>query len=435
MADVGIAVQAGDEVGPRLGNAEFEGHEIVGDEFRDAGDEFFQTSAGFYGNEYGLGKLVAQRGQGVGSADTVDFIENDQRPPRVGAEFCEDRAGRFVKFHHLRLAGVEHMDEEIAEHRLFECGIEGLDQAVRELADKTHGVGEQERLVVREFDLARGGVEGCEEFVFDENLGAGEGAKEGGFAGVRVTNDGGVRHRSAFSVIALGGALEFHGGEVALEAVDLTPDFAFVLLELGFALALGADAAALLAEVRPGPDEPGEGILHAGEIDLQASLAGVSAFGENVENHLLAVDHEDGGEFFPIPLLGGGEFVVENDDIRAEGLCAVGDFLRLARAHQEPRVVLAVVDEFAADDRDAECVDEFGKFLEQTVRFRSLFVARVGPNKQGALDHLWLFLDFKHPEARKIASAAEPPQDRRFFNKCLCKKSTSRLSVEIGVFF
>jgi hypothetical protein len=38
---------------------------------------------------------------------------------------------------------------------------------------------------------------------------------------------------------------------------------------LGFALALGADAATLFAEVCPGADEPGEGIFHAGENDLQ----------------------------------------------------------------------------------------------------------------------------------------------------------------------
>ena len=73
-------------------------------------------------------------------------------------------------------------------------------------------------------------------------------------------------------------------------------------------------------------------------------------------------------------------------------------------------MVFAVVDEFAADDRDAERVDELGEFIQQTVRLRVLFVARVGPDEQGALDHFRLFLDLKHPEARETATRAGRPQ-------------------------
>ena len=162
--------------------------------------------------------------------------------------------------------------------------------------------------------------------------------------------------------------------------------------------------------MRPGADETGQRILHAGEIDLQPRLSRVRPLGENVQNHLLAVDHEDAGEFFPIPLLRGGEFVVENDHIRSELLGAGSDLLGLAGAHQKPRMVFAVVDQFATDDRDAERVDEFRKFIKQAVRLGALFITSEGPDEQGALDHLWLFLDLKHPKPRKIASVAAPPQ-------------------------
>ena len=59
------------------------------------------------------------------------------------------------------------------------------------------------------------------------------------------------------------------------------------------------------------------------------------------------------------------------------------------------------------DDGNAR---EFGEFLEQTIRLRPLLVARVGPDEQGALHHLWLFLNLKHPKEWDIASVAAPPQ-------------------------
>jgi hypothetical protein len=80
-------------------------------------------------------------------------------------------------------------------------------------------------------------------------------------------------------------------------------------------------------------------------------------------------------------------------------------------------MVFAVVDEFSADDRDAERVDEFRKFLEKAIRLGALLIARVSTDEQGTLHHLWLFLDLKHPKKREIASVAAPPQGGRFFLK------------------
>jgi hypothetical protein len=51
------------------------------------------------------------------------------------------------------------MDEQVCELHLFECGFEGFDERVRELADETHSVRKQNLLVVRQRDLARGGIE------------------------------------------------------------------------------------------------------------------------------------------------------------------------------------------------------------------------------------------------------------------------------------
>ncbi len=144
------------------------------------------------------------------------------------------------------------MDEKIGQGGFLERGVEGLDELVRELAHKTDSIGEEKRLFVRQGDLARRGVEGGEKFVLHENIRAGEAAEERRFADIGVTDNGGIRHRRALAVLALGGAGAAHVFQFALQAVDLEPDLALVLLELAFAFAFRADPAALLAEMAPG---------------------------------------------------------------------------------------------------------------------------------------------------------------------------------------
>ena len=165
------------------------------------------------------------------------------------------------------------MNEKIGHHGFFKRGIEGLDETMRELANESHRVRKQERLFIGESDFPRGGVQRREEFILDENVGAGEGVQEGGFAGIRVAHDRGVRNRGAFAILALGGPLAFDGIKIPFEAIDLPPDLAFILLELGFALAFGSNAAALLAKVSPCTNKSRERILHASEIDLEAGFA------------------------------------------------------------------------------------------------------------------------------------------------------------------
>src|SRR5205809_6479377 len=122
---------------------------------------------------------------------------------------------------------------------------------MRELADEADGVGQQQRLLVRERDFSRGRIERGEELVFDKNVRAREPAQERGFADIGVADDRRIRHRRTLAVFPLGGARAPDRFQLALQPVDLQPDLALVLFELAFALALRSDPAALLAEVTP----------------------------------------------------------------------------------------------------------------------------------------------------------------------------------------
>ena len=149
---------------------------------------------------------------------------------------------------------------------------------------------------------------------------------------------------------------------------DAVAHEAAVLLELRLALATHGALAALAGKVGPGAGEAGQGILHAGERDLQHGLAGVRAVGEYLEDDLLAVDDGQAGEFLPVALLRGREVLVEDDDVGAVGLGEVGEFLGLAAAEEQGGGGRAEVDEGGADDVDAEILDQLLELAKELVR-------------------------------------------------------------------
>ena len=122
----------------------------------------------------------------------------------------QNAARGFVKIHHLRLADIEDMDQEVRHHSLLQRGIESFNESVRQLANKTHGVCEKQWLVVWQGDLARGGIECCEELVLNQHLGAGESTEKRGLASIRVADDGGIGDRSTLTVLALSGSAALH---------------------------------------------------------------------------------------------------------------------------------------------------------------------------------------------------------------------------------
>ena len=83
---------------------------------------------------------------------------------------------------------VYNMDEEIGFGDLIESGLEAFDELGREFADESDGVGEEEGEVANN-DLADGGVEGGEKFVFGEDIALSQKIEEGGLADVSVADE------------------------------------------------------------------------------------------------------------------------------------------------------------------------------------------------------------------------------------------------------
>ena len=322
------------------------------------------------GEVEGVGVLLAEEGEGVGIGDEVDLVEDGDGAFVFGSEVCEDFEGGVVVAFDVFGGGVEDVDEEVGEDGFFEGGFEGFDEAVGEVSNKSDGVGDEEGLAVWEFDAAGGGVEGGEEHVFGHDVRAGELVEEGGFSGVGVADDGGVRGFVFFAVLALGFALFADFLEFAFAAVDAEVCEAAVDFDLFFAHAAGCAAAGaatgacgFAVEVAPHAGEAREGVLHACEFDLEACFLGLCAASEDIEDDFLAVDDGEVGEFFPFALLGGSEAVVDDDDVAFVGACEFDDFGGFAGAAEEFFVHFAAACEDEFDDVDAEGFDEFAEFL------------------------------------------------------------------------
>ena len=76
-----------------------------------------------------------------------------------------------------------------------------------------------------------------------------------------------------------------------------------------------ADAAFDALEVTPPSAQPVAEILELGQLDLQTGFVGAGPAGEDVEDHLAAIDDDPARLFFEISALGRSETVVEDDQI------------------------------------------------------------------------------------------------------------------------
>ena len=301
------------------------------------------------------------------------------------------------------------MNQEICNNGLLQSGVKGLHQLVGQSANEPNGIGQQQRLFVRQRHLASGCVQGGKELVLDEHISPGEPPQQRGFASVGVADDSRVGHRGAFAVFALGGTCLAHLLQVAFEPVDLGTDFAFILFELAFALAFGADAAPLLAEVAPCTGEPWHRVFHSGQIDLKPRLAGLGTCPEDIKDDLLPVGDCDPGQILPVALLGRCEVVVEDDDVQGVGLDQLGELLGLARADEKARMLFAMMDEPRFDDRNTKGSHQLCQLLKQALSLLLFLRVNIGAYEQGALDHFLTGFDLKHePSSYHSAGWVKP---------------------------
>ena len=281
-------------------------------------------------NEERLGVRVFQHGTDHGILYPVDLVENRQRLFCIGSQFVENFHRGAVEFENAGMRGIQEMHQKVCQHRLLKGGVEGFNELMGKFPDKADGVGEEQRALVGEIDLARRRVECREKGVLNQDIRPGESAQERRLPGICVSNDRRIGDRGPLAILALVGSVAPDFGKVLLEAVHLASDLPLVLFELALSFPLGADASTLLPKMAPSTGESRQRVGHARQIHLDLRLTGLCPSTEDIEDDLLTVDHGDLGEIFPVALLCGGEFVVEDDHVAMERTGILADLFGLA---------------------------------------------------------------------------------------------------------
>ena len=99
--------------------------------------------------------------------------------------------------------------------------------------------------------------------------------------------------------------------------------------------------------------KPRHRVFELRQLDLEVSLVRPGVRGENVEDHLGAIDHLDLELSLEVAGLGRTEVVVEDDDVRLLGLDQRFQLLDLARADVGRDVDLLPFLQHGADDHQA----------------------------------------------------------------------------------
>ena len=242
---------------------------------------------------------------------------------------------------------------------------------MRQFADETDGVGQQQFALVRQNQLARRRIKRGEKFVFNQSIRSGESVQKRGFSRIGVADNRGERHCVADASFALDVALTADGSKLLFELPDAVFDHAAVVLNLFFTFAACSFcAAALTREVTPCARETGQKIFAACEFHLKHGFAGLCSIGENVKNDLLTIYNVGPRQPFQIALLRGAELRVENNQFGVRLFRGIADLFRLAGAEVKLHIRNADCRHSLADDLESECADEFAEFVKVFTRLK-----------------------------------------------------------------
>ena len=254
------------------------------------------------------------------------FVEHVNPRHGTRVDFFQHRLHGLDLHREFRVAGVDHMQQQISLDRFLQRGAKRGDQAVREVANEADGVREHDGLRAFDMNAAQRGVERCEQLIGGVDLLPRQAVEERRFARVGVTHQRDIARGAPLPGAALRRALGRDLGLARLEGLDPCAKQLTVGLQLGLAGPALPDSAALALEVRPAANQPGRHMFELRQFDLQFTLGALGAQREYVQYQGNAVDHPALERTFEVALLGAGQRVVENDQLRTGFATQGGNF-------------------------------------------------------------------------------------------------------------
>ena len=299
------------------------------------------------------------------------------------------------------------MQQQVGIDGFLQRGLEGLDEAVRQIADEAHRVGQRDAAAdLRQEQLARGGVERGKQLVGRITARLDQGIEQRRLARVGVADQRDGKGVGALALAALRGTLALDLFEPLLDALDRFGDHAAVQLDLGFARAAACAGAALLAlQVAPATHEARAQVLQPRQFDLQLALVAARTLREDFKDEHGSVVDRHAERALEVALLRGAERLVEQDFGGAGLLGEQLDLVGLAAAHEQGWIGRAAL---AGDPRDrfeAGSLGQQAEFFEFRIEMRK---AKIHPHQNGERGGILVL----HQGIRAPGGRWSPPRER-----------------------
>ncbi len=253
-----------------------------------------------------------RRSSGVSCVALVVDLEQRHVGRADLLEHLADRGHAAVAVRGRRVDDVQH---EIRVGHLLERRAKRRDERVRQPIDEADGVRHEQLAAVGQPHLADERIERDEQRVRRFRVRARQHVEQRRLAGVGVADERDRRHRRLVAPLAQLRAPLPHLLDVFGDRVDARADAPAIGLELRFAGAPRADAAAEPRQRGARADQPRQQVLQLRELDLQLAFARPRAPREDVEDQLRAVDDLAADRLFDLPQLRRRQLVVEDDDV------------------------------------------------------------------------------------------------------------------------
>ena len=189
------------------------------------------------------------------------------------------------------MCDVNNMQQYIGPGQFLQGGLKRRNQLRRKFLDKAHGIAEEHLLIVGQGYSTGGGIQSGEKLVFDEDLRAAEGIKQGAFARIGIADQGDNRDAGACPMPAVTGTMSPYPFDLTLEVRYSHLDDSAVGFELFFPGAPGADAAAETPQMWPETHQAGQEIFVLRQLYLKSSFMRLGTAGEDVQNQRRAVEN------------------------------------------------------------------------------------------------------------------------------------------------
>ena len=121
--------------------------------------------------------------------EAVYFVENNHSLFPVGAEFGNGFIHGGHLFVVLRVAEVHNVNEQIGKLDLLKRRLEGFDDCVRQLADETDSICEQNLLSIGQHKLASRRIERAEEPILGGHSRASKAVEKRGFSSIGIAHE------------------------------------------------------------------------------------------------------------------------------------------------------------------------------------------------------------------------------------------------------